>query len=73
MQIFLGAGSYLMSLATKSSPQAWSTVVANTTAHVAVGALLLASSVFLTFNIHRYVATLGSAGVEEISVEEART
>ena len=74
LQILLGAGSYIVILNGQGAPQPLSPVVALTTAHVAVGVLLLASSLFLTFSIYRYVATASEASAEEIStVKEAQT
>lgn len=74
VQILLGVGSYLMILGTQGAPQPLSPVVALTTAHVAIGALLLASSLFLTFSIYRYVDAASGTSAEEISTaKEART
>jgi cytochrome c oxidase assembly protein subunit 15 len=67
VQILLGVGSYLMILGAQGAPQPLPPVVAVTTAHVAVGALLLASSLFLTFSIYRYVAAANRASAQEIS------
>ncbi|HKV81552.1 MAG TPA: COX15/CtaA family protein [Candidatus Sulfotelmatobacter sp.] len=72
MQIFLGIGSFLMLLATQGLPRPSSMVVTLTTAHVAVGALLLASSLYLTCKIYWYLAPPLTARVEHISVNEAR-
>jgi heme a synthase len=55
VQIFLGIGSYLMKLAARNAPQPLPPVVHITTTHVAVGALVLLSSLFLTFQVHHYL------------------
>lgn len=74
LQILLGVGSYLTILNGQGAPQPLSPMVALTTAHLAVGALLLASSLFLTFSIYRYVAAASGASAEETStVKEAQT
>jgi vacuolar-type H+-ATPase subunit I/STV1 len=74
VQILLGVGSYLMIVGTQGAPQPLPPVVAVTTAHVAVGALLLASSLSLTFSIYRYVAAASGASAEEFSTaKEAGT
>jgi cytochrome c oxidase assembly protein subunit 15 len=74
VQILLGVVSYLMILETQGAPQPLPPVVAVTTAHVAVGALLLASSLFLAFRIYRYVAAASGASAEEFSTaKEAGT
>ncbi|MBZ5514436.1 MAG: COX15/CtaA family protein [Acidobacteriia bacterium] len=56
VQIFLGIGAYMMLLATRDAPQPLPPVVDLTTAHVALGALVLAASVILTLQIFRRVA-----------------
>jgi cytochrome c oxidase assembly protein subunit 15 len=66
VQVLLGVGSYLMILGAQGAPQPLPPVVAVTTAHVAVGALLLASSLFLTFSIYRYVAAATRTTADEI-------
>ncbi len=53
LQLALGTGSYLARLATSSAPQPQSLTVALTVAHVAAGALLLATSVVLALQTHR--------------------
>ncbi len=54
-QIFLGIGSYLEILGAQHNPQPLPPVVAITTTHVAVGALVLASSLVLTLQTYRFV------------------
>ena len=61
LQVFLGIGSYLMLLSARNAPQPLLPVVAATTTHVAVGALVLASSLLLTLKIYRYVGGPGRA------------
>jgi cytochrome c oxidase assembly protein subunit 15 len=61
LQVFLGIGSYLMLLSARNAPQPLPSVVAVTTTHVAVGALVLASSLLLTLKIYRYVGDPGRA------------
>jgi heme a synthase len=60
-QVFLGIGSYLMLLSARNAPQPLPPVVAVTTTHVAVGALVLASSLVLTLKVYRYVGVPGRA------------
>ena len=57
VQLFLGIGAYLMKLAARNAPQPLPPVVNVTTAHVAVGALVLATSVVLALHVFRFVAT----------------
>jgi len=61
LQVFLGIGSYLMLISARNAPQPLPLVVAVTTTHVAVGALVLASSLLLTLKIYRYVGSPGRA------------
>jgi heme a synthase len=61
LQVFLGIGSYLMLVSARNAPQPLPAVVAVTTIHVAVGALVLASSLLLTLKIYRYVGDPGRA------------
>lgn len=61
VQIFLGVGSYVMRLAARNAPQPLPPIVAVTTAHVAVGALVLAASLVLTLQVYRLVAASGRA------------
>jgi cytochrome c oxidase assembly protein subunit 15 len=55
LQVFLGIGAYMSRLATADAPQPMPVMVGFTVAHVAVGALTLASSVVLTIEIFRHV------------------
>ena len=61
LQVFLGIGSYLWLLSARNAPQPLPLVDAVTTTHVAVGALVLASSLLLTLKIYRYVGSPGRA------------
>ena len=53
VQLLLGIGSYVMKLAARDAPQPLPPVVAVTTTHVAVGALVLAASLVLTLQAFR--------------------
>jgi cytochrome c oxidase assembly protein subunit 15 len=57
VQVFLGAGSYMMKVAARGTPQPLPPVVDITTTHVAVGALVLVTSLYLTYQTHRYLET----------------
>jgi hypothetical protein len=59
IQIVLGIGSYVMKVAARDAPQPLLPVVAITTTHVAVGALVLVVSLFVTFQTHRFTAPAG--------------
>ena len=54
-QLLLGIGSYFMKMAARSAPQPLQPVVDITTAHVAVGALLLVTSLYLTYQARRFL------------------
>jgi cytochrome c oxidase assembly protein subunit 15 len=56
-QLFLGVGSYMMKMGARSAPQPLQPVVDVTTTHVAVGALLLVTSLYLTYQAQRFLAT----------------
>jgi hypothetical protein len=56
-QLFLGMGSYVMKMAARSAPQPQPPVVDVTTTHVAVGALLLVTSLYLTYQSRRFLVT----------------
>jgi cytochrome c oxidase assembly protein subunit 15 len=56
-QLFLGMGSYIMKMAARSAPQPLPPVVDITTTHVAVGALLLVTSLYLTYQARRFLVT----------------
>lgn len=55
-QVFLGIFAYLMKLDAAGAPQPLQPVVAATTAHVALGALVLAASLVLTYQVYRLIA-----------------
>jgi cytochrome c oxidase assembly protein subunit 15 len=56
-QLFLGVGSYFMKMAAASAPQPLPPVVDVTTAHVALGALILVTSLYLTYQARRFLVT----------------
>jgi len=56
VQISLGIGSYVVKMADRNAPQPLPPVVDTTTAHVAVGALVLLTSLYLTYQAHRFLA-----------------
>jgi heme a synthase len=55
LQIFLGIAAYMSRLATAEAPQPMPIMLGFTVAHVAVGALTLASSVVLAIQVFRHV------------------
>jgi heme a synthase len=55
LQVFLGVAAYMSRLATAEAPQPMPVMVGFTVAHVAVGALTLASSVVLAIQVFRNV------------------
>jgi cytochrome c oxidase assembly protein subunit 15 len=59
VQLFLGIGSYFMKLAARTAPQPLPGVVHITTTHVATGALILLTSLYLTYQARRFVASSG--------------
>jgi len=64
VQVFLGISSYVVKMADPHAPQPLPTVVDLTTAHLAVGALILVTSLFLTYQTHRFLAPrLREAGI----------
>ncbi len=67
LQVFLGIAAYMSRLVTADAPQPMPVMVGFTVAHVAVGALTMASSVVLAIEIFRHVrrplAEMQSAGV----------
>jgi cytochrome c oxidase assembly protein subunit 15 len=56
-QLFLGAGSYLVRLAARNDVQPALVMVTVTTAHVAIGALVLATSLVLTLRAHQVLSS----------------
>jgi cytochrome c oxidase assembly protein subunit 15 len=65
LQLSLGMGAYLVKMAGRNTPPPLSPVVNMTTAHVAVGALVLVASLYLTYQTHRFLAA--STEVEKIA------
>ena len=57
VQLVLGIGSYFMKLAARSAPQPLPPVVDITTAHVSTGALILLTSLYLTYQARRFLVT----------------
>jgi heme a synthase len=57
VQLLLGIGSYFMKLAAKGAPQPLPPVVDVTTAHVALGAVVLVTSLYLTYQTRRFLVT----------------
>jgi len=57
LQVFLGISSYVVKVADRNAPQPLPPVVDLTTAHLAVGALVLLTSLYLTYQTHRFLAT----------------
>jgi len=58
LQLSLGMGAYLAKTAGRNAPQPLSPVVNMTTAHVAVGALVLVTSLYLTYQTYRFLTAL---------------
>lgn len=67
VQLSLGIGSYVLKIQARDAVQPLPPVVRITTTHVAVGALVLVASLFLTFQAFRYVSMRG----EEVRVSPA--
>jgi heme a synthase len=67
-QLFLGGGAYIEVLQAQHEPQPLPPMVTITTAHVAVGALLLATSLVLTYRVYRIVGAPGRA-IDEQEVD----
>jgi cytochrome c oxidase assembly protein subunit 15 len=55
VQLVLGIGSYFMKMAERSAPQPLPPVVDITTAHVTTGALILLTSLYLTYQARRFL------------------
>jgi heme a synthase len=71
-QLFLGGGAYIEVLQAQHEPQPLPPMVTITTAHVAVGALLLATSLVLTYRVYRIVGAPGRAiGEQEVDYSAA--
>lgn len=72
VQLGLGVGSYWIRLATKDAPQPEPAAVALTVLHVTFGALLLAASVVLSWQAHRWL-TPAQTALELPSLPEKAT
>jgi hypothetical protein len=55
LQLSLGMGAYLVKMAGRNAPRPLPPVVNMTTAHVAVGALVLLTSLYLTYQTYRFL------------------
>ena len=72
VQLFLGGGAYIEVLQAQHEPQPLPPMVTVTTAHVAVGALLLATSLVLTYRVYQIVGAPGRAiGEQEVDFSAA--
>jgi len=67
VQVSLGLGSYVLKIQARDAVQPLPPVVRITTTHVAVGALVLVASLFLTYQAFRFVSMRG----EEVRVSPA--
>ena len=67
IQLSLGIGAYIVKMADRNAPQPLPPVVNMTTAHLAVGALVLVTSLYLTYQTHRFLAP----PVEEVKIASA--
>lgn len=54
-QVFLGVAAYMSRVATADAPQPMPVMVGFTVAHVALGALTMATSVLMAIQVHRHV------------------
>lgn len=72
LQVFLGIAAYMSRLATADAPQPMPIMVGFTVAHVAMGALTLASSVVLAIQVFRHVRRpLAELQTEGVAVPSA--
>ena len=71
VQIALGVSSYIAKMAAIDAPQPLSNVVGVTTTHVAVGALVLASSLLLTLQVFRKVAAPGKGRAVALTIPKS--
>lgn len=69
VQIFLGVVAYMLRLQFRDAPQPMPPLIRVSTAHVAVGALVLAQCVVLTLQVFRLVVSPTAATVEPAGVE----
>ena len=70
LQFFLGIIAYAMKVDAAGAPQPMPGVVIVTTTHVAVGALVVASSLFMTYQVFKYVSPRRRE--EEVPAADAR-
>jgi cytochrome c oxidase assembly protein subunit 15 len=71
-QVFLGIAAYMSRIATADAPQPMPVMVGFTVAHVAVGALTMASSVLLAIQVFRHVRRpLAEMQTEGVAVPSA--
>jgi len=59
VQVFLGVGAYVEKLRYRDAVQPLPPVVQTTTAHVALGALVLIASLYFTYQVYRAIASQG--------------
>jgi cytochrome c oxidase assembly protein subunit 15 len=62
VQLSLGIGAYLVKTADRNAPQPLPPVVNMATAHVAIGALVLVTSLYLTYQTHRFLTPRTGVG-----------
>ena len=56
IQLSLGMGAYIVKMADRNAPQPLPPVVTMTTTHVAMGALVLVTSLYMTYQTYRFLA-----------------
>jgi cytochrome c oxidase assembly protein subunit 15 len=71
VQVFLGIAAYIMRLEFRDAPQPMTPLIYTSTAHVAVGAVVLATSLILTLQVFRRVTT--SKASSEIGAHQKAT
>jgi len=70
LQLCLGIASYIAKMAAANASQPLSPLIEITAAHVAVGALVLASSLVLTLQVFRYVAAPSEPSTSAAALQE---
>lgn len=74
VQIFLGIAAYMLRMEFRDAPQPMPPLVYVSTAHVALGALVLATSLILTIQVYRRVASPGETTASQgIGAEQKAT
>ena len=73
VQLVLGIGSYFMRVETTNAAQPLAPIVDITTAHVAVGALVLLSSLYLTYQTHRFLTSSAAEAKVAAAPQKATT